>query len=388
MRCSRFVVVALAVCACALANAEFVIVDSGAPWSYSPNEEVGWATPGFDDGGWAVGSTPFDDHTVSGWCDFGGDGTHWPLNSTLYLRKRLELKQADDVVIRMAIDNDADVYFDGQLVASVRSEGCPFRWQYEIGLPAVPPGEHVVAAMIVDRGDDNGFDMMVAQSHTPLAQPLGDADSATMSGKTIGQCVFGGYCDRGFSSTRAHSGVDYAAAAGTPVYAICDGVVILARTQQLTPNIRNRFTLVDHSGCGFGGMFGYYGHVDATVKKGKVVAKGQQIGVVASWVTEGGADNSHLHLGINAKYLTAGWGYAETGVSSGSDCLQPSVSSRRDALAALEWLDPVTMGTMFGWKPSTLKGGSKSGSCNAVAQPYIPIPIGTSLPWYPWIAAQ
>jgi hypothetical protein len=211
-------------------------------------------------------------------------------------------------------------------------------------------------------------------------QPLDKQATANlMKGKTIGQCLFGGYCARG-KSTVAHSGIDYIVPATTPVYAVCDGIVKIARNATTTPNIWNRFTIIQCTDASK--LFVYYGHINATVSaaKGKNSVKaGQQIGAVADWKA-----NSHLHLGFNTKYLTTQWGYVDVAESTTADCNQYAVSRRRDLLTAKGWKDPAIVGTERGWLPSTLKGGAATGNCNAPAQTYIPAPTGKSLPYYPW----
>ena len=153
------------------ALAENVLVDSGAEWRYSETEQAGWTEISFDDSQWNIGITPFDDHSVTGWCAFGGNGTNWPLNTSLYLRKDIDVKQQGDLTLRIAIDNDFVLYFDGNEVAAINSEWCPYKWQYEYNIQSVNAGTHTVAVKITDRGDDNGFDLMVSQSEAPPPPP-------------------------------------------------------------------------------------------------------------------------------------------------------------------------------------------------------------------------
>lgn len=114
----------------------------------------------FNDSKWKKGETPFDDQSVSGNCNFGGDGTDWPLFSTKYLRKNIELTKNGDVEIYIAIDNDVDIYFDGSRIDSIESENCARRWQYKRIVPSVKKGKHSIAVKITDRGVENGFDLI------------------------------------------------------------------------------------------------------------------------------------------------------------------------------------------------------------------------------------
>jgi hypothetical protein len=155
----------------ALYGGQFIIVDSGAEWRYTEMEQLGWNEISFDDSQWNTGITPFDDHSVTGWCDFGGNGTNWPLYTSLYLRKNIDVKQQGDLILRIAIDNDFLLYFDGNEVAAINSEGCPYKWEYQYNIPSVNAGTHTIALKITDRGDDNGFDMMVSQGEAPPPPP-------------------------------------------------------------------------------------------------------------------------------------------------------------------------------------------------------------------------
>jgi Protein of unknown function (DUF1566)/Peptidase family M23 len=230
--------------------------------------------------------------------------------------------------------------------------------------------------------NNNGYAVRLVRGQWANAvtnSPLDKQASANlMKGKTIGQCLFGGYC-RG-KATEAHSGIDYVIPATTPVYSVCDGIVRIARNATTTPNIWNRFTIIQCTDANK--LFVYYGHINATVSaaKGKNSVKaGQQIGTVADWKA-----NSHLHLGFNTKYLTTQWGYVDVAESTTADCNQDAVSRRRDLLTVKGWKDPAIVGTELGWLPFTLKGGAATGNCNAPAQTYIPAPTGKSLPYYPW----
>jgi murein DD-endopeptidase MepM/ murein hydrolase activator NlpD len=116
--------------------------------------------------------------------------------------------------------------------------------------------------------------------------------------------LLGGVCAGAGGNTK-HTGVDYAVPSGSEVKAVCDGVVKIARTPSTTPNIWNRFTIIEHTNCGsYSKLYGYYGHIDASVITGQTVKRGDVIGKIASW-----RGNSHLHLGFATKYFSSGWGY-------------------------------------------------------------------------------
>ncbi len=85
-----------------------------------------------------------------------------------------------------------------------------------------------------------------------------------------------------------HQGLDFAAAAGTPVEAANSGVVLLARPLYFEGN----FVVIDHGQ----GLLTLYMHLsEISVKEGDKVARGQVIGLVGG---TGRASGPHLHLAV------------------------------------------------------------------------------------------
>lgn len=85
-----------------------------------------------------------------------------------------------------------------------------------------------------------------------------------------------------------HLGVDFAAASGTPIMAINDGLVIMA--QDL--GIYGTTVVVDHGA----GISSFYMHLSKlSVKKGDRVARGQMVGESGQ---TGYAEGPHLHLSV------------------------------------------------------------------------------------------
>jgi murein DD-endopeptidase MepM/ murein hydrolase activator NlpD len=94
--------------------------------------------------------------------------------------------------------------------------------------------------------------------------------------------------DRACSGGHWHSGIDLAAARGTPVMATLPGIV----TVIVSPTGYGLHVVIDHGG----GLSSLYGHLDTVVvTSGDVVAAGQVIGTVGS---TGNATGPHLHFEI------------------------------------------------------------------------------------------
>ncbi len=105
---------------------------------------------------------------------------------------------------------------------------------------------------------------------------------------------------------KLHAGVDYAAAAGTPVLALADGVVASVETSPTGGNM----IVLDHTIAGpdgtqhVGSAYLHLSDGSATVTDGDSVAAGNQIAQVGS---TGRSTGPHLHLEIRpgGPYSTA-----------------------------------------------------------------------------------
>ena len=85
-----------------------------------------------------------------------------------------------------------------------------------------------------------------------------------------------------------HTGVDYAAAKGTPVRAVADGIVALTGDHFFAGNS----VFLDHGD----GLITMFFHLDSVVvKPGDIVARGQTIATVGA---SGRATGPHLHFGV------------------------------------------------------------------------------------------
>lgn len=97
-----------------------------------------------------------------------------------------------------------------------------------------------------------------------------------------------------------HNGVDFAAPAGTDIYAAYDGVVAAATYSATMGN----YIFLDHGD----GLYTIYMHASALyVKKGDVVVKGETIAAVG---TTGRSTGNHLHFSVrlNGSYVSP-WAY-------------------------------------------------------------------------------
>jgi murein DD-endopeptidase MepM/ murein hydrolase activator NlpD len=152
-----------------------------------------------------------------------------------------------------------------------------------------------------------------AQQPPPLVSPLANA-----------QLVFGFFDRRfpGFNNGLEHLGVDFTAAAGTAVGAVCDGTVVSNNTSQA--DTVSAVIVVEHE-CPqpLGRIYGYYGHVQSVLLSGESVSAGGSIGTVREW-----PGNAHLHLGLSTRLQEDNWGVAPR-------------SATLPELEAQGWLNPL-----------------------------------------------
>jgi len=116
----------------------------------------------------------------------------------------------------------------------------------------------------------------------PTHRAISSHFGASRSGNRPTECAAG------------HCGVDFKAPVGTPVYAVQDGLVLIAERNEVVGGDAGRYVKLEHAG---GLARSWYIHLDAvSVDKGQKVFAGQQVGTVG--VT--GVKNSppHLHFAL------------------------------------------------------------------------------------------
>ncbi len=116
---------------------------------------------------------------------------------------------------------------------------------------------------------------------------------------------FGYRTDPFTGRTSYHSGIDMASAAGTPILAAFDGVVVAAASDWSMGN----YVMINHGN----GLYTVYMHSSKLlVKKDDIVKRGEKIALVGS---TGRSTGNHLHFSVrlNGQYVSP-WPYLKTGV--------------------------------------------------------------------------
>lgn len=134
----------------------------------------------------------------------------------------------------------------------------------------------------------------------PVMRPAAPARTAPVTGSILRP--FSGYelvYDQTMGDWRTHNGTDYAAEAGTPVAAVCDGAVGAVWNDEL----RGSCIRLD---CGDGTFVTYCGLApNETVSPGMTVTLGQEIGRVGNTMLTESREESHLHIEVvrQGRYL-------------------------------------------------------------------------------------
>ncbi|KZE90486.1 MULTISPECIES: M23 family metallopeptidase [Micrococcales] len=152
-----------------------------------------------------------------------------------------------------------------------------------------PVAEAILAALTrpITSGGGGGDPTAVVPETTRLVFPLPE-------GSWVRTSPFGWRTDPITGERAFHAGSDFAAADGTPIYAIADGAVVFAGPSGGYGNL----IVIEHTVAGQR-VASYYGHMwdsGIYVSAGETVAAGQHIGDVGS---NGKSTGPHLHLEIH-----------------------------------------------------------------------------------------
>lgn len=131
-------------------------------------------------------------------------------------------------------------------------------------------------------------------THNTIRDTLAGQDNQEFSGGPVGmpirdyRSITSEFGPRNYAPDPIHTGMDFAADAGTPVYAAMDGVVLLKLTNMRT---FGHHIVIDHGG----GITTMYAHLSSfgAFQEGEKVQRGQVIGYVGS---TGLSTGPHLHF--------------------------------------------------------------------------------------------
>jgi murein DD-endopeptidase MepM/ murein hydrolase activator NlpD len=156
----------------------------------------------------------------------------------------------------------------------------------EIDLPNIPQANPSSEDLKRDSGDQALLSKVWSRSEGPprFTLPLGAPANPLPKGKSFGvKRVFNGK-----PAPHLHTGADYATPVGTPVLAVADGTVVVAKDMFFEGNA----VFIDHGD----GLISMYFHLsEIKVQAGQEVKKGHTLGRVGS---TGRATGPHLFFGV------------------------------------------------------------------------------------------
>ena len=121
-------------------------------------------------------------------------------------------------------------------------------------------------------------------AHTPAIQPVSNKDLNRIASG------FGYRIDPVYKTTKFHSGLDFSAPQGTPIYATADGTITTAGN---TGNGYGNHVIINH-GYGYETLYGHM--VRVKVRNGEKVKRGEVIGWVGS---TGKSTGPHCHYEVH-----------------------------------------------------------------------------------------
>ncbi|MEX1308799.1 MAG: hypothetical protein AB1Z65_00095 [Candidatus Sulfomarinibacteraceae bacterium] len=116
----------------------------------------------FDDSAWPIGQGAFGNgHPL---CALSSTvHTHWDADTEMLLRRQFTADPYHPVTVHFAIDNDAEIYVNEVLIASVIHEFCPELDEFNVIVPGsvIVFGENTLAVRAIDRGGVSFVDVRV-----------------------------------------------------------------------------------------------------------------------------------------------------------------------------------------------------------------------------------
>lgn len=225
--------------------------------------------------------------TQGGWAR----GQAWP-GCEVWLDDAMAPADPDGAYL-IAFDRDAgaaarlEYRQGGQTVAASLLAIAPRAWRIEqIDAPLRPPG--LPDAEYARRRAEELAQIAAARALVTGAQGWRQAMIRPAPGRISG--LFGAQRVYRGQPGAYHSGLDLAAAAGTPILAPADGVVILAADSPFT--LEGRLLMLDH---GIGLTSAFLHCSSHAVQRGNTVSQGQPIATVGM---TGRATGPHLHWGL------------------------------------------------------------------------------------------
>ena len=116
----------------------------------------------FDDSAWPTGQGAYgNSHPM---CDLSSTvHTQWAAETEMLLRRHFTADPLQPVTVHFAIDNDAVIYVNEVLIASVIHEYCPQLDEFNFVVPdsVIVAGENILAVRAIDRGAVSFIDVRV-----------------------------------------------------------------------------------------------------------------------------------------------------------------------------------------------------------------------------------
>jgi hypothetical protein len=142
---------------------KYMIVPGGA--------ETGFEVPFYNDNLFSIGNAGFGTYYSGPLYTPEYVKTIWPLNTDLLIRKEFELPaDASNLIISIAIDNDAQVFVNGIIISGgwVKHSGLAERDSFVFQVPAsiLVPGTNLIAVRGHDYGGASYFDLQLTADIT------------------------------------------------------------------------------------------------------------------------------------------------------------------------------------------------------------------------------